>query len=1094
MIAAIPFALVPAGISPAWFSVGQVLAYVSLFFGVLFFIIAARYYFGIAAVLLMPGVSINGKNEKKETPEQLPPEKYPIVSIHLAMYNEERVVDRLLTACTKIEYPNYEVVVVDDSTDGTVGILNEWASKQTESQEPKIKLIHRENRAGFKGGALNEALLHTDPKAEYVVVFDADFVPPPDILTKFLTYFGRLGQNGNNNGKRVNEKLAAVQGYQWHTLNRSENWLTRGVSCEFSGNYIVDRTFEQVTGVLKMVAGSVYMIRADLLREYGWSKSITEDWELTLRLYRDGYKILYTPLIQAPAECPSTLGKLVRQRMRWAEGHTYNVKKYFVPLLASPKVSLREKFEFLYYSSYYLQSLFLIIGTFFWLSSDIVLGTRLPFVTATFGWALVFTNLLALPLMSLTGLFFEKRARKDFPGLLSQLVLVYALSPYQAFAALKGLFEPVEGSWVRTFKSGKVAGFPGKMEARKVIDRMLPPRRGIATNPSRVAMIVVFAFSALIVAALIVGQSGAWNGVGGQPNYYFYDQPAPSNYTPFPLTAQGSSFLMHLQPPPGPDASTRIGNTEWSGPVFFSDPAPSTLSLPFGTSVSVNVWVNGSQHDDQSTAPMDGCNNSLASNADGCCNNGNQISPTDDCCNASQSDGCCNNGNQVSTTDGCCSSTQGSPSDGCCKNDNQVSANGHCCNNTQVSSSGGGCCDNNNQMTTSDKCCNDNNASSSNGCCESNQNSDSGKNCGELMFSIDIYNPSDNRVSAISGVGNLSLPLKQGLNLYEASWGHIAQGQTILKGETLVVTIWCSDCQSDSGQSNSNGCSGFSDGCCNSIQGSPSDGCCNNDNQVSANGDCCNNTQVSTSDCNQPPALFFNSPTYPSSIDFPIEVPENSLSMVGVAMLVPGMAALVIDYRRGRNQSADTPQKSGLFGVQRTLIIAAAVLFLTLPLVMTFNDFLSSIFTATGLNRVVSSIVPVEATVVADLLRGFGLPAGNTATTVWIGGSFLPVVAFVDWNCAGWQGFILFGLTSIAGLSEIPTKREKIVVILIGTLGVFAVNVARIALIVLLGYYVSYPAALIFHNYGGTILTLAWLLAFWTFILKRYQTHNSDSD
>ena len=63
---------------------------------------------------------------------------------------------------------------------------------------------------------------------------------------------------------------------------------------------MVDRTFQEVTGTLKMVAGSVYMIRADLLRECQWSSSITEDWELTLRLYEAGHKVLYTPLIQAP--------------------------------------------------------------------------------------------------------------------------------------------------------------------------------------------------------------------------------------------------------------------------------------------------------------------------------------------------------------------------------------------------------------------------------------------------------------------------------------------------------------------------------------------------------------------------------------------------------------------------------------------------------------------------------------------------------------------------------------------------------------------------------------------------------------------------
>jgi len=322
------------------------------------------------------------------------------------------------------------------------------------------------------------------------------------------------------------------------------------VSCEFSGNYMVDRTFQEVTGTLKMVAGSVYMIRTDLLRRFGWSSSITEDWELTLRLYEEGYKVLYTPLIQAPAECPSTLGKLIRQRMRWAEGHTYNVKKHFTSVLRSPNLSVKEKLEFLYFAPYYLQSVFLILGTFMWLTSDILLGAKLPFWTAELGWGLVLTNLFALPLMSLAGLFLEKRARKDLGGIVSQVVLIYALSPYQAYSSLKGLVEPAEGSWVRTFKSGRLAGFPGRLEPRKVIKKVLPPKKTPSLVNSKTAMAVVLGLSLLLALAFVQGQSAS--SLQSNPAYYFYDQPAPLGYSPYYPQTAGNSFLMHLTPRPGP--------------------------------------------------------------------------------------------------------------------------------------------------------------------------------------------------------------------------------------------------------------------------------------------------------------------------------------------------------------------------------------------------------------------------------------------------------------------------------------------------------------------------------------------------------------
>jgi len=926
-------ALVTAGVvvggSAIVYFTGLALAYVSLIFGVLFLAYAARYYVATISVLLAPSVNIvNGKIGNNGGNNDTGSSGAPMVSVHLALYNEERVVDRLLTACSNLDYPNYEVVVVDDSNDGTVGALKDWILNQLKTEGQKMKIIHRANREGFKGGALNEALKHTSRKAEYVVVFDADFVPEPDVLKKFLAYFNMHGPNGNGNGnggRYGNGRLAAVQGYQWHTLNRTENWLTRGVSCEFSGSYMVDRTFQEVTGVMKMVAGSVYMVRADLLRQYGWTGSITEDWELTLRLYENGYKVLYTPLVQAPAECPSTLGKLIRQRMRWAEGHTYNVKKHFVSILRSSKLSLREKLEFLYFAPYYLQSVFLILGTFSWLTSDIVLGAKLPFWTAEVGWGLVFSNLLALPVMSLAGLFLEKRARRDYRGIASQLVLVYALSPYQAYASLKGLLEPVEGSWVRTFKSGKLAGFPGRLEPRKMIKNVLPPKKRHALPASKLAIVIVLGLSILFAAAVVQGQMGTTG--SSNPAYYFYDQPAPSGYAPFPNTSPGESFLMHLPPPPGPDTKVSIGLGEGSGPIFFSDPAPGDISLPSGASVSVSIWVDSGVE----------------------CLCGSTLGP------------------QWATTTSSTTSTS--------------------------------------TQTTESKV--------------------------ELMVRIDLYNPASNSVRQIDGAAQTDeLLLQEGVNHYQASWGSIAQGTTILKGETIMATIWCSGCKAE-------------------------------------------------------PTLLFNSPSHPSGIDFPIEVPENSVSLMAVAFLIPGVAGLAVDRRMsGRREASPVDGEGTLFRVQRTLILAAALIFLTLPLVITFGDLLAHVATATGFDKVVNTVVPYETTAVADMLKGFGLSAGNNANSVWLGGGFIPVTALVDWNCAGWQGFALFGITSVLGLGEVRSNGARLSTFLLGLGGVFVVNVLRIFFVVLIGYYVSYPAAIIFHDYGGAIMTLAWLVVFWTFVLR----------
>jgi len=448
----------------------------------------------------------------------------PFISIHLAFYNEKNVADRILTACTSLNYSNYEVVVVDDSKDETVEILKKW------QDNPRVKVIHREARKGWKGGALNEALKRMDPTAEYVMVFDADFIPPNDIIQQFLPYFGQgMGVNGNGNGnhnnhngngngglnnnnhgnsnhlnnhKTVNRndyqriiqklelwyekrELAVVQGYQWHYLNAGENWLTKGIRAEYSASYVIERTYQELTDAMKMISGSVFMIKADVLKKHGWSTSMTEDWELTVRLYLDGYKVVYTPYIQAPCECPSTIPQLVKQRMRWAEGHTYNAKKYFSEVIRSPKLSLMEKLEYVYYAPYYLQTFIFLIGTSFWFLSE-TMHQYLPFWTQVFGWSLLLSNFFSLPMMGLTGLFLEKNVQRDLTGIFSFIVMSYVLVPFIAYASLKGLLEKKErGTWIRTLKTGKITEIITKLELRKVWRELLPKRRRVKAKAEK---------------------------------------------------------------------------------------------------------------------------------------------------------------------------------------------------------------------------------------------------------------------------------------------------------------------------------------------------------------------------------------------------------------------------------------------------------------------------------------------------------------------------------------------------------------------------------------------------------------------------------
>lgn len=486
-------ALARAGNASLLSWLGLELALIALGMGAFFFAYSLKYYLATATMLLLaffgPGRNGNGSGQQEtghlgvlrritrrgwiaqqhsdgNRTKWLPLGYEPFVSIHIATYNEKGVVGRLLEACSKLNYSNYEVILVDDSTDGSMEVLEPW------KQVDRFTIIHRDTRDGFKGGALTYALRAMDPRTEYVAIFDADAVPFPDVLRDLLYHFYTSG----NPRPRPIPEVGAVQSYQWHVLNKSESWLTAAVRTEYAGSYMIERPFQQVLGSMKMIAGTAYMIRASLLRELGWGRSLTEDWELTLRLYAKGFKVVYTPYAETPAECVATFGRLARQRMRWAEGHSYNVNKWFLTILRSPRLSLLEKAEFIYYGFYYLQSALFILGSAAWLVSEIVLQVRIPEWTALLGWSLLFSNLFSLPLMNLAGLLLEGSPRRDYQGVLGAVALSFLLVPFQAWASVKGLFEKREGGWFRTPKTGRITDRVEHLPQKKSLNRWLHPR------------------------------------------------------------------------------------------------------------------------------------------------------------------------------------------------------------------------------------------------------------------------------------------------------------------------------------------------------------------------------------------------------------------------------------------------------------------------------------------------------------------------------------------------------------------------------------------------------------------------------------------
>jgi cellulose synthase/poly-beta-1,6-N-acetylglucosamine synthase-like glycosyltransferase len=625
---------------------GYGFAFTGLFLGAVFFAYAVKYYLSTVIVLITTiafgrnGGNGNGNGKHRagglKNGYHIDLGYHPFVSVHVAAYNERRVIERLMVALSQLEYPEYEVIVVDDSTDDSKQILERWADT------PRFKILHRNSRAGYKGGALREALKVTDPRAEYVVIFDADSVPFPDALDRFLPHFYYEIGNGKNGGNgqmaaeseddgpgrheyKRRENVAAVQSYQWHVLNKSESWLTEAVRAEYAGSYMVERPFQDAVGSLKMVAGTAYMIRAELLREIGWGTSITEDWELTLKLYARGYKVAYTPWAETPAECVSTFSRLARQRMRWAEGHTYNVRRHFFSIMLSPFVTLLEKAEFLFDTTYYLQAGLFIVGSLAWLISEVFFHTHVPGWTATLGWAILFSNILALPLMNLGGLILEEAPPRDLQGVLGAVVLSFALVPFQGWAAFKGLLSKEEGPWFRTPKTGHITDEVHHLRRLNLLRRWLlghraavgegrragaRPSPGAPAGPVRSVPIrqslgnrrigwVAVGAVGLAIGALAWGSSGVpvvqsaanslyLHGTGVSPACVpaTMDRTTGARPTPCSVTSNGTTSTFSFTP--SPSAQTITGS--WSFQFYWSGGTGATRDT---ISLSAGVLAGG---------------------------------------------------------------------------------------------------------------------------------------------------------------------------------------------------------------------------------------------------------------------------------------------------------------------------------------------------------------------------------------------------------------------------------------------------------------------------------------------------------------------
>jgi exosortase/archaeosortase family protein len=168
-----------------------------------------------------------------------------------------------------------------------------------------------------------------------------------------------------------------------------------------------------------------------------------------------------------------------------------------------------------------------------------------------------------------------------------------------------------------------------------------------------------------------------------------------------------------------------------------------------------------------------------------------------------------------------------------------------------------------------------------------------------------------------------------------------------------------------------------------------------------------------------------------------------------------------------------------------TLIALACALLMLLPLVTTFNDLLTTWAMALGANNPLQAIVPVEARMVVALVGVAGIHAAASGShfVIWDGSGVMHTL-FISWNCIGWQSLVLFGISLISGLRGYHTFEVRIQVICIGVASTMLLNLLRVAAVAAIAATIGVTPAILFHDYGGTLLVIVFLFAFWLFVQR----------
>jgi len=363
---------------------------------------------------------------------------YPVVTVQLPVYNELYVVGRLIDASCTMVYPKekLEILLLDDSTDQTVEVVAKYVEKY-KRQGFDIKHIRRDNRLGYKAGALKEGLAVA--RGEYVAIFDADFVPRPDFLLKTIPHF------------MTDPNVGMVQ-TRWEHLNSEYSLLTRTQAMALDGHFVIEQSVRNKVGFFINFNGTAGVWRKSCIEDAGnWqADTLTEDLDLSYRAQLRGWKFKYLNNVTSPAELPSEINALKSQQFRWTKGAIETARK-ILPIVWKSKLPLGIKVHATFHLTNNLVFPFIIIAG--------ILNVPLVFIKHAGLYDSYFTFMSVFVFAFLGSFFFYLFSQKDVYADWRRRLFLFPLfmagsmgfAVNNSRAVLEGLFKK-KSEFVRTPK------------------------------------------------------------------------------------------------------------------------------------------------------------------------------------------------------------------------------------------------------------------------------------------------------------------------------------------------------------------------------------------------------------------------------------------------------------------------------------------------------------------------------------------------------------------------------------------------------------------------------------------------------------------